>query len=87
MINSYFCFFTAAGKYFHENGVNFIILEANDYLGGRVRKTTFGDDTIELGAQWDHLPEQNHSTEQQVNQYKMKYYLDVLNFTTNFAFR
>lgn len=80
-------FLAAAGKYFHENGVNFVILEANDYLGGRVRKTTFDNKTFELGAQWVHVPGQNHIMEKKAIEYNLTYYLDVMDITKNFVFR
>lgn len=36
-----------------ENGVDdFVILEAADKIGGRIRKTDFAGATVELGAGW-----------------------------------
>ena len=48
---------TKAAHHLHENGVtDTLILEANDYIGGRMKKTTFGSTTnpvvVELGANW-----------------------------------
>ncbi|KZP30087.1 amine oxidase [Athelia psychrophila] len=46
-----------AARTFHEQGFdNFVIVEARDELGGRMRSTTFGSTgnewTVELGANW-----------------------------------
>lgn len=42
-----------AARTFHEQGVDdFLVVEARDELGGRLRSTTFGGKTIELGANW-----------------------------------
>ena len=34
--------------------IKITILEANDYIGGRMRKHTFAGQTIERGANWVH---------------------------------
>ncbi|KAG6889866.1 hypothetical protein C0992_003762 [Termitomyces sp. T32_za158] len=42
-----------AARTFHEQGIdNFLVIEARDELGGRLRSTTFGGKIIELGANW-----------------------------------
>lgn len=46
-----------AARTFHEQGFdNFLIVEARDELGGRMKSTTFGskgnEHTVELGANW-----------------------------------
>lgn len=42
-----------AARTLHERGIdNFIIIEARDELGGRMRSHSFGNSTIELGANW-----------------------------------
>ncbi|KAG6900212.1 hypothetical protein C0993_001477 [Termitomyces sp. T159_Od127] len=42
-----------AARTFHEQGVDdILVIEARDELGGRLRSTTFGGKTIELGANW-----------------------------------
>jgi polyamine oxidase len=42
-----------AARTFHDHGIdNFIIIEARDELGGRVKSTSFGGATVELGANW-----------------------------------
>lgn len=44
-----------AGKTLKENNVDFLILEADSRIGGRIKKNeTFADFTIDLGAQWLH---------------------------------
>ncbi|KAL3689671.1 hypothetical protein R1sor_015980 [Riccia sorocarpa] len=43
----------AAGKTLTENGItNFIILEATDRVGGRIRNTDFAGLKVEMGANW-----------------------------------
>ncbi|XP_068677261.1 uncharacterized protein [Montipora foliosa] len=43
----------AAAKTLSDNGINdFIILEGTEKIGGRMRKMTFHNTTIELGANW-----------------------------------
>ena len=50
----------SAAKSLHENGVdNFMIIEARDRMGGRMRSEQFGGVRVELGEQWVwgiHLP-------------------------------
>ncbi|GLB44648.1 putative flavin containing amine oxidoreductase [Lyophyllum shimeji] len=42
-----------AARTFHQHGVkDFVIVEARDELGGRLRSTSFGGKTVELGANW-----------------------------------
>ncbi|KAK0463120.1 uncharacterized protein EV420DRAFT_1618926 [Desarmillaria tabescens] len=42
-----------AARTLHENGIdNFLIVEARDELGGRLKSQTFAGYTIELGANW-----------------------------------
>lgn len=37
----------------NKNGLrNVIILEASDRIGGRIHTTLFGNNTVDLGAQW-----------------------------------
>ncbi|KAJ9585575.1 hypothetical protein L9F63_002605, partial [Diploptera punctata] len=50
----------AAATKLLENGINdFVILEAQDYYGGRVNTVRFGDEYVDLGAQWIHGEEGN----------------------------
>ncbi|KAF8064162.1 amine oxidase [Lyophyllum atratum] len=42
-----------AARTLHEQGINdFVILEARDELGGRLKSTSFAGKTVELGANW-----------------------------------
>ncbi|KIY71848.1 amine oxidase [Cylindrobasidium torrendii FP15055 ss-10] len=42
-----------AARTLHERGIdNFLIIEARNELGGRMRSHSFGNSTIELGANW-----------------------------------
>jgi monoamine oxidase len=45
-----------AAKELHESGIDFVVIEAGDQIGGRAKSTTFGDYTVELGANWIHSP-------------------------------
>ncbi|XP_074658261.1 uncharacterized protein LOC141911182 [Tubulanus polymorphus] len=45
----------SAAKYLHDHGVkDFIIIDAENRIGGRVKATEFGDKIVELGANWVH---------------------------------
>jgi len=52
-----------------------------------VRETIFDNKTVELGAEWIHVPGHNHIMKKKVEQYKMKFYLDEFDISENFAFR
>jgi polyamine oxidase len=42
-----------AARTLHENGIdNYVIVEARDELGGRLKSTDFAGTTVELGANW-----------------------------------
>ena len=42
-----------AANYLDNNGVkNFLLLEAQDYIGGRLKNLTVGNTTISEGANW-----------------------------------
>ena len=42
-----------AAHVFHENGMDdFLIIEGADYIGGRIKRDTFANVTVNLGANW-----------------------------------
>ena len=42
-----------AAHVFHENSVDdFLIIEGADYIGGRIKRDTFANVTVNLGANW-----------------------------------
>ncbi|KAK3585129.1 hypothetical protein CHS0354_034260 [Potamilus streckersoni] len=44
-----------AAKALHDKGyINFIILEGSNRVGGRIKETKVGDNTVEVGAAWIH---------------------------------
>ncbi|CAF0888908.1 unnamed protein product [Brachionus calyciflorus] len=50
----------AAANYFVQNGYNdFVVLEASNYIGGRIKTMPFQKSFIEIGAQWMHGTENN----------------------------
>ena len=50
----------ASGAKLLENGINnIILLEAEDRIGGRIHTVSFGENNIDLGAQWCHGRENN----------------------------
>lgn len=72
-------FFSGAAKYFHENGVtNFLVLEGNDYIGGRMKNKDFGGASVPLGPGWIHFPEENHILVQLALKYNLSKVLDTL---------
>ena len=45
----------AAAKVLEQNGIDYLILEATDRYGGRLKKdTTLADFPIDIGAEWIH---------------------------------
>lgn len=58
------------------------MLEANDYIGGRMKNQKFGNASVALGAGWIHLPETNHSLYRIAKRYNMSWRFDALNDTT-----
>ena len=44
----------AAAKILHENNVTFLLLEAQEYLGGRIKHLNFNGYIVEDGANWIH---------------------------------
>ena len=47
-----------AAKHLHENGIkSFVVLEAQDYVGGRLKNTKLGEITFGEGANWVHYVE------------------------------
>ena len=49
-----------ASKLYEKGEKDFLILEAQNYIGGRMRDVKFGQITIENGANWLHGIEKNH---------------------------
>lgn len=48
-----------AANHLQNNGImNFLVLEGQDYIGGRVKKVTIGNITVGEGANWVHLVEE-----------------------------
>jgi polyamine oxidase len=42
-----------AARTLHQQGIkDFVVIEGRDELGGRLRSTSFGGKTVELGANW-----------------------------------
>ena len=48
-----------AAKTLHDNGItDFIVLEGQDYIGGRIKQVSFADMKVEEGANWIHFSEE-----------------------------
>ena len=48
-----------AGHHLQNNGfTNFLILEAQDYVGGRIKQVKFGNVTVGEGGNWIHYVEE-----------------------------
>ena len=63
-----------------KNFDNFLVLEAKDYIGGRVKTSTFAGVPVSLGAGWIHLSETNHSYYQLSKKYNMTLHKDVYTY-------
>ena len=57
------------------------MLEANDYIGGRMKNQMFGNASVALGAGWISYPETNHILYQIANKYNMDWRFDAINDT------
>ena len=55
----------------------FLILEANDYVGGRVKNIDWNNLTIPLGAGWLHVVDEDHELYKKHLQYNMSLYTDT----------
>ena len=67
----------AAIEFHKKNFDNFLVLEAKDYIGGRVKTTMFAGVSVPLGAGWIHRSETNHSFYLLSKEYHMTLYEDV----------
>ena len=71
-----------AAKYFYDHNMkNFLVLEGNDYIGGRMKNQMFGDASVALGAGWIHLAEENHIFVKLAKQYNLTRKLDNYNIS------
>ena len=51
-----------AGKTLHDRGItDFLMLEAQDYIGGRIKQVPFAGMKVEEGANWIHFVEEEHN--------------------------
>ena len=76
----------AAGKHFHEKNVNFLILEANDYIGGRVKNIEWNGISIPLGAGWFHGVDENPLLVEKAKKFNLSSYKDSYK-SDNIVFR
>ena len=58
------------------NFTNFLVLEAKDYIGGRVKSVPFGGETVPLGAGWIHNAKAGHVYYELAKKYNMSLYKD-----------
>ena len=75
----------AAGKHIHEKNVNFLILEANDYIGGRVKNIEWNGNST-LGACWLYVDESENPLVGKAKKFNMTSYEDSFKFD-NVVFR
>ena len=43
-----------AAAQLQQNGVDYVVLEASNRIGGRIKSARLGNNTVELGALWMH---------------------------------
>ena len=55
---------------------NFLVLEAKDYIGGRVKSETFYNKTISMGAGWIHNIQDLHEIYLLAKKHHLKYAKD-----------
>ncbi|XP_074316278.1 polyamine oxidase 1-like [Silene latifolia] len=77
----------SAAKTLHDAGVrDFVILEATNRIGGRIKKTEFAGHTVEMGANWLHGeggPLKNPLYEMSKKIHLKKYFSDFSNVSLN----
>ena len=52
------------------------MIEAKDYIGGRLKEEKWFEKTIAIGAGWIHMLEENHLILQLAKKYNLKFYQD-----------
>lgn len=70
-----------AAKTLHDKGISdFLVLEGQDYIGGRMKQSPFADMKVELGANWiQFVDEEDNPLIPLRNKHNLKGYLS--NFT------
>lgn len=67
------CSGLGAAVHFHKNNINdFLVVEGNDYIGGRVKSATFSGETVSLGAGSIHSADRNHKFYQLSQKYGLR---------------
>ena len=63
-----------AAKMLYDQGIkDFLVLEAQDYIGGRMKKVPFAGANVEEGANWIHyVDEEDNPLSSLARKYKMK---------------
>ena len=65
----------------HRSGIkNFLVIDAKDYIGGRVKEDDFHGDTLPMGAGWLHKINENPINYQLAVKYNLKRATDVYTF-------
>ena len=52
----------AAAQVLHQANINFLLLEADQKIGGRIQSEKFGDYLVENGANWIHGTYSTHNS-------------------------
>ena len=63
----------ASIQLYESNVTNFLVLDAKDYIGGRVRSESFQGFTVAMGAGWIHMVQEDHMILQLAKKWKLKY--------------
>ena len=70
-------FFLGAEKHLHDNGLeNFLVLEAEGHLGGRVQTEKFFGKAVPLGAVWIHQPNEQNIIWKLAKKYNVTFHKD-----------
>jgi len=62
------------------NNKNFLVLEANDYIGGRVKNVMIDNASVPLGSGWIHKADENHTVYQLAKKYNLKMERDAYQY-------
>ena len=75
----------AAADALHQKGVDFLVLEGRERIGGRVHHVMYKGSKLELGAAWSHDSQHNHSVWKLLKRFGMAVQRDAVNVTYRFV--
>ena len=75
----------SAAEFLHKRGVDILLLEGRERIGGRVHHVMYKGSKFELGAAWSHDSQTEHSVWKLLQRFGMSVQRDAVNVTYRFA--